>query len=327
MVIALLLIVASNPSRAGFEPLPAEVPAPAENPTTREKVALGRKLFFDRRISAGGRYSCFTCHDTLTSGDDHLALAVTPSGRVSHRNVPTVFNAAFLSTQFWYGDAATLEEQAEGPLSEMGGGDAEEVVRRVRAIPGYGREFSRAFPGAELTLKTLTQAIASYERTLITRGDAFDRFLSGETGALSASAQRGMSSFEKIGCIQCHSGPLLAGPHLPAGEGFYRKFPIHTDNVFIEKYHLSDDPGRFAATGVESDRGFWKVPQLRNIALTAPYFHNGSVATLDEAVRVMAKTQLGRDLSAADASDLVEFLKSLSGRPPRQEIPRLPPLN
>src|SRR3569833_319740 len=168
-------------------------------------------------------------------------------------------------------------------------------------------------------------SIATYERTLVTPNSAFDRYVKGDKKALSPEAQRGMKLVESVGCTACHNGSNFAGPtSLPVGEGFYQKFPTFTDNDYVTKYKLMDDHGRFEVTKDDVDKHMWRVPTWRNVALTAPYFHNGSVATLEEAVHVMAKTQLNKDLTNEQVADIVAFLNSLTGEFPKQALPRLP---
>jgi cytochrome c peroxidase len=312
-----------RPARA-LEALPRTPPIPADNPQSPAKVELGKELFFDPRISKTGRTSCFSCHDVMAGGEDNLAFGMTPEGRPTRHSVPTVWNAAYLSSQFWTGGAPTLEAQAEGPLEEMGLGDAQAVVANVRKIPGYLRQFQAVFGDGGVTLTRLTQALAAYERTLVTPGSRFDRFARGEAGALSPIALRGLRLFQSVGCVSCHSGPAFAGPTVGPGPASFAKFPVFADSELVRKYRLAEDPGRFTATQDERDRNVWRVPTLLNIAATAPYFHNGSVTSLEEAVRVMAKVQLDRELSDAAVRELTEFLKSLTGPFPRQAFPRLP---
>ena len=208
---------------------------------------------------------------------------------------------------------------------EMGMADHAAVMRRIAAIPGYQKEFRAVFGRNDpLTIDNAARAIAAYERTLVTPKSAFDRYKAGQMNAMSAEAMNGMKLAESVGCTACHSGPVFAGAGMAQGEGFYMKFPTIAGSGYDTKYHLTDDAGRMTVTKSEDDRNMWRVPQWRNVAITAPYFHNGSVPTLDEAVRVMAKTQLGRDLEPAEVTDLVAFLDSLTGEFPQQTMPRLP---
>ncbi len=311
-----------------MEPLPKLPPIPTDNPQTLAKVELGKMLFFDPRLSKTGTVSCNSCHNVMEAGEDDRANSVGVDGKTGDRSAPTVWNAAFLSAQFWDGRAGTLEDQAKGPMVnpiEMGMTNHDLVIGRLAQIPGYMQRFTAVFGGAEpLTIDHVAQAIAAYERTLVTPNSAFDRYARGQKSALSPAAVRGMQKAEALGCAACHSGPVFAGPITEPGTPFLQKFPGYTTNVYVERYHLADDPGRCKVTLDEADRGFWRVAMWRNVALTAPYFHNGSVATLHEAVKVMAKTQLDQDITDADASDIVAFLESLTGTFPAQTMPRLP---
>jgi len=313
---------------AQWEALPDKAPEPADNPTTPEKVELGRLLYFDPRFSSTGTVSCNTCHDVMLGGEDNRPVSMGVHGQTGGRSAPTVWNAAFSSVQFWDGRAASLEEQAKGPVVnpvEMGMNDLEVAMDRVRAIPGYKPYFEQAFGAKDaLTVANAAKAVAAYERTLITPNSAYDRFVKGDTAALTEQQQRGMKLFAETGCQGCHSGAAFNGPSTAMGTGFFMKFPTFTDNAYVDKYHFMDDEGRAKVTHADADKHLWKVPTLRNIALTAPYFHNGSVATLDEAVKVMAKVQLNKDLTDAQAEDIAAFLTGLTGEFPKQPLPRLP---
>lgn len=312
-----------------WEALPEIAPAPADNPTTEAKIELGKMLYFDPRISITGTVSCFSCHNVMEGGDDHRSVSIGVHGQEGGRNAPTVWNAAFLSTQFWDGRAATLEEQAKGPITnpiEMGMPDHSAAIDRVRDIPGYKPYFESAFgKGDTITIDNAAKAIATYERTLITPNSPFDRYVTGEKTAMSNEAVRGMNTFADVGCSSCHSGATFAGPAMPAGTGFRMKFPTFADNQDLEQYGLLDDKGRFESTGKEADKHLWRVPTLRNLSYTAPYFHNGAVKSLEESVQLMAQAQLNRDLSQEQVSDIVTFLESLTGEFPEQTMPHLPP--
>jgi cytochrome c peroxidase len=324
----LILGLLTAASAKAMEALPKSPPVPPDNPGTPAKIELGKKLFFDPRLSSTGTVSCNSCHNVMEAGEDDRPVSMGVDGKQGGRSAPTVWNAAYLSVQFWDGRASSLEEQAKGPIVnpvEMGMADHASVVKRIATIPGYQQEFKQVFGGKDpVNIDNVAKAIAAYERTLITPNSAFDRYQAGDRKAMSAQAQRGMKLAESVGCVTCHSGPVFSGPALPEGEGFYMNFPIAAGTDYEKKYHLADDPGRFQATKNEADRHLWRVAQWRNIALTAPYFHNGSVPDLSEAVRVMAKTQLGRDLNKQEVADLVAFLNSLSGEFPEQKMPRLP---
>ena len=175
-----------------------------------------------------------------------------------------------------------------------------------------------------MTVENAARAVAAYERTLITPDSAYDRYVKGDKQAMSEQQVRGMNLFADTGCTACHSGPAFNGPAMAPGTGFFMKFPTFADNDYVSKYKLADDTGRFTVTAAEADKHVWKVPTLRNITLTAPYFHNGAVGTLDEAVRVMAVVQLNKDLSDEQVTDIVAFLDALTGEFPEQPMPRLP---
>ena len=311
-----------------WQALPNTAPAPADNPTTAEKVELGRMLYFDPRFSHTGTVSCNSCHNLMLGGEDNRPFSMGIHGKTGGRSAPTVWNAAFASAQFWDGRAATLEDQAKGPVVnpvEMGMSDLEKAMDRVRAIPGYKPYFVKAFgEDNPMTVENAARAVAAFERTMITPNSSYDRFVKGDKTALNAQQQRGMQTFTDVGCTGCHSGPAFNGPAMAPGAGFFMKFPTFADNDYVKKYDLVKDKGRFEVTKKDSDMHLFKVPTLRNIALTAPYFHNGSVATLDEAVRVMARTQLNKELSDQQVTDVVAFLNGLTGEFPEQSLPRLP---
>jgi cytochrome c peroxidase len=326
--LAVILGVLAVAGAGAMEALPKSVPAPAHNPSTPAKVELGKKLYFDPRLSASGTVSCNSCHNVMEAGEDDRSVSIGVDGQKGGRSSPTVWNAAFLSVQFWDGRAASLEAQAKGPMVnpvEMGMQDHVAVMKRVASIPGYAQEFKKVFGGENaVNIDNAAMAIAAYERTLVTPNSPFDRYLAGNKQALSAQAQRGMKLVETAGCTACHSGPVFAGPAMAEGEGFFMKFPTVPGSAYEGKYRLTEDLGRFSVTKAEADRNMWRVAQWRNIAVTAPYFHNGSVPTLGEAVRVMAKTQLGRDLQPEEVTDVTAFLNSLTGEFPTQTMPRLP---
>lgn len=309
--------------------LPARAPEPASNPSTPAKVELGKMLFFDPRFSETGTVACATCHNVMEGGDDHRPVSIGVHGQKGGRNAPTVWNAAFLSAQFWDGRAPTLEAQAKGPVVnpvEMGMKDLGAAVDRIRRIDGYRVHFKNAFgPGETITADNAAKAIAAYERTLITPGSAYDRFVSGDATAMTEQQQRGMRRFAEIGCANCHQGPNFSGPVLPNGTPFLMKFPTFPASPFVAVFDLAKDQGRFESTGREADRHMWRVPTLRNLTYTAPYMHNGMVKTLPDAVRVMASAQLDRTLTDNEVGDIVAFLGSLTGPFPDQQMPRLPP--
>ena len=308
--------------------MPSRIPIPKNNPQTDAKVELGKQLYFDPRISVTGTVSCNSCHNVMSNGTDSRPVSAGAHGKLGDRNAPTVFNAAFRSVQFWDGRAASLEDQAKGPPTnpiEMGMPSGDAIVERIQAIPGYRKQFAEVFGGSQpVTFDHIAQAIASFERTLVTSDSPYDRFLAGDKNALSPAAQRGLKLMDEVGCSSCHSGPQFNGPAQPMGTGFYMKFPLNSDHPNVGKYNLVADAGRYSVTHQESDRQMFVVQSLRNVEVTAPYFHNGSVKSLDEAVRVMAQTQLDKTLTGGQVQDIVAFLDSLTGEFPQITLPRLP---
>jgi cytochrome c peroxidase len=307
---------ASAPARpAGvpplFEPLPDSAPEPADNRATPARLALGHKLFFEPKLSRSGTISCNTCHVVGAGGVDAREVAMGEGARTGARNSPTVFNAAFLKAQFWDGRAPTLEEQAKGPIQAHVEMDLspDEAVSRLRNT-GYEPLFAEAFAGeaAPLTFDNVARAIAAFERTLLTPGAPFDRYLAGDTAALDAPQKEGLTLFQASGCLGCHTGPLLGGNGYAAFT--HRK--------------ASGDVGREAVTRNAADRYVFRIAPLRNVSETAPYFHDGSAATLDEAIAVMGQVQLQRTFNDAEVAALVAFLRSLTGEFPSITYPSLP---
>jgi cytochrome c peroxidase len=331
-VITVALALAATATEA-LVPLPAQPPVPAHNPMSAAKVELGKQLFFDPRLSLDGTISCASCHNVVTGGgDDDRATSVGVAGKLGNRSAPTVLNAAFMNVLFWDGRAVSLEEQAKGPLInpvEMAMPDHAAVIGRLKKIPGYVTQFKAVFGAKDaLTIDNVARAIAAYERTLLTPNSPVDRFLKGDKQALSAQAQRGMKLFDRLGCVSCHSGPNYSGHIQKEGFLFYpwnlQKFPTFRGSIYETKYELTNDLGRFAVTRNRKDMRMFRIPSLRNIALTAPYMHNGKVPNLEEAIRVMAKTQLNKELEDDQVKDVAAFLEGLTGRLPQQEKPRLP---
>jgi len=318
---------AAQASAIEWQALPDVAPAPADNPTTQAKVELGKMLFMDPRFSSTGTVACNSCHNIMEGGDDSRSVSMGVHGKTGGRNAPTVWNSAFHSVQFWDGRAPLLEDQAKGPVAnpvEMGMKDVETAMERVRQIPGYKAYFDKAFGENSMTVDNAARAVAAFERTLITPNSAYDKFVKGDKQAMSEQQLRGMDTFASSGCTSCHSGAAFNGPLMKLGEGFFTRFPTFTDNVYVAQYKLADDKGRQEATGNSADANMFRTQTLRNITDTAPYFHNGSVNDLSEAVRVMAKTQLNKALSDADVADMVAFLGALTGEYPEITMPRLP---
>ncbi|MCU7932304.1 MAG: c-type cytochrome [Candidatus Thiodiazotropha sp. (ex Codakia rugifera)] len=323
----------TNNSTYVWEALPEQAPSPKNNPVTPEKVALGERLFFDKKLSRDGTLSCSTCHDVIGgSGDDGRARSIGIDGQQGGRNAPTVWNTAFQSVLFWDGRAVSLEEQAKGPLvnpTEMGMVSLTAVEERIRKDTTYQQAFAQAF-GVEqpITIQRIVEAIAAYERTLITPDTPYDRFVRGDLDALSPEQLQGMALFQSLGCVSCHFGPNFSGASLFDPRAPMRIFPIYP-TPYEQQYELTHDSG---AAGGGGGRGSWRVPSLRNVALTGPWFHNGSVTDLAEAVRVMSSVQLGRtgrylvwadtnkvftqldrpELDEHEVNDIVAFLHALS---------------
>lgn len=290
-----------------FAPLPA-VSAPA----SPDRAPLGRQLFFETRVSADGNVSCAHCHQPDLYGTDGLPKSFGVFGKANPRNAPTIFNAALQFKQHWRGDRENLEEQAEksllGPAS-FGNPDYAVVIAKLKAIAGYPELFAKAFPedADPVNQKNWANAIGAYERTLFTPSQ-FDAFLAGNAQALSASEQVGLRKFIDLGCANCHDGVGVGG-------GSFQKFGLFQD--YWKATGVSEpDKGRFDVTKDEADLYVFKVPSLRNVAKTPPYFHDGSVADLPQAVRIMGKAQLGVDLADEDVDSIVAFLGSLTGPVP-----------
>jgi cytochrome c peroxidase len=294
-----------------FQPLPKD-PASEEFPTTRERVELGRSLFFDPRLTIDGNMSCSSCHQPALYGTDARPRAIGVQQRPHPRNAPTVLNVGALNTIHWRGDRDSLEDQvAKAATSPITSGQPDEnaVIDRLSRITGYAPLLKAAFPNKPqpATLENLAKAISAYERTLLTPSP-FDTYLAGNQEALSPAARAGLAKFINTGCVTCHNGAGVGG-------GMYRKFGV------VEDYWKATgsepvDKGRADVTKDPADLYVFRVASLRNVAMTPPYFHDGSVATLPEAVKVMARVQLGVTLSDTDRRDIVAFLENLTGELP-----------
>lgn len=302
-----------------FEPIPdvAVIDGGSPNPAA---VALGTMLFFEPRLSESHSISCNTCHVIGMGGVDMLETSVGHRWMRGGRNSPTVLNAVFNTAQFWDGRAADLTEQAGGPLVnpvEMAT-TATHAIEMLKAIPGYAEPFAKAFPDEPdpISLGNVEAAIAAFEATLITPDAPFDLYLKGDAAALGEEEKAGLALFIETGCANCHNGVNVGG-------GMYAPFGV------VEKpgaeFLPPDDHGRFEVTKSVDDEYVYKVPTLRNIALTPPYFHTGRSWDLRQAVAVMATSQLGADLSAADIDAITAFLRSLTGKQPQVIYPTLPP--
>jgi cytochrome c peroxidase len=301
---------------AMFGALPADM-ASAENPSTDEKVALGRMLYFETRLSKNQDLSCNSCHLLDKYGVDNEPTSKGHRGQRGERNSPTVYNAALHLAQFWDGRAATVEEQAKGPVLnpvEMALPDAKAVEKVLASMPEYVDAFKKAFPEDKnpVSFDNMAKAIGAFERKLVTPG-RWDKFLGGDKAALTEEEKAGLLKFTEVGCTACHGGPNLGGT-------MYMKLGL------VAPWPNTKDEGRAAVTKNEADKFVFKSSSLRNIEKTAPYFHDGSVATLPEAVKLMAKHQLGRELTDADTTSIVAFLGALTGELPTALIaaPELP---
>jgi cytochrome c peroxidase len=308
-------------ARQVFQPLPKDM-SPAGAAVNKDLVALGRMLFFDPRVTADSNVSCATCHQPALYGTDARPTSIGVQQRQHPRNAPTILNAALTFVNHWRGDRESLEDQAKQALESpiTSGLDEHDVVDRLRRIGGYAPLFEAAFPKDThpITIKTMAMAIAAYERTLVTPS-RFDAYLAGDVAALSPAARAGLQSFIRVGCATCHSGVGIGG-------GMYQKFGI-VEDYWIATGSRTIDKGRTDVTKDSADLYVFRVPSLRNVAMTAPYFHDGSVATLADAVRVMARVQLGLKLSDPEVNDIVAFLGSLTGNLPPEfaAAPVLPP--
>ncbi len=291
-----------------FKPLPADMGTP-ESPVTAERVHLGRLLFFDPRISTDGAVSCARCHEPALYGTDALPRSIGAEHRTHPRHAQTVLNAAVQFVQHWRGDRTSVEDQAVKALTAPpahGNASFASAMAKLKAIPGYAPLFALAFPREDtpITPDNWGKAIGAYMRTLVTPAP-FDAFLRGDEGALTTAAQRGLRTFIAVGCATCHNGVGIGG-------SMYQKFGV-TEDYWRATGSTKVDQGRFDVTQNPGDLYVFKVASLRNVAMTPPYFHDGSVATLPEAVRIMGRVQLGRTLTDGEVTDIVAFLSSLTG--------------
>jgi cytochrome c peroxidase len=295
-----------------FAPLP-DVMVSAANPITDAKIELGRRLFFETKLSLGNDLSCDGCHDLGKFGADTGAVSAGHLGKTGTRNAPTVYNAAGQVAQFWDGRASDVEAQALVPILdtvEMAMPSGRAVVARLRADTLYRRMFAAAFPGERdpITFPNLGRAVGAFERKLVTPS-RWDRFLRHDVGALTNAEKAGFNTFAATGCITCHNGTYVGGA-MYMKAGVVRPWPDTTD------------PGRMAITHQPGDRMVFKVPSLRNVEHTGPYFHNGAVRSLDTAVVWMARYQLGKTLSREQAAQIVTWLRALSGVIPARYVAR-----
>ena len=309
-------------AQAVFKPLPDLAEMQKVRPFTEEQVKLGQQLWYENRLSKGNTVSCNSCHNLATAGVDNMPTSAGHKSQFGARNSPTALNAALLGSQFWDGRAADVEEQADGPLLnpvEMANATEADAAAKIAGIPEYQEKFKAAFPeDGAVSFKNITTALGAFERTLLTP-TRWDDYLKGNVSALSEQERKGVRAFMDNGCMSCHSGVNLGGT-------MFQKFGL-VDGPYWK--HIDDpkhDKGRADVTKKAEDEFFFRVPGLRNVERTYPYFHNGSVWELDKAVNIMAKAQLGKTLAPEDTENIVAFLKALSGNVPEsaRTMPELP---
>ena len=303
-----------------FGVVPAEPPALEQNEITPEKVELGKMLYFEPRLSASHLISCNTCHNVGMGGHDYLPTSIGHGWQKGPRNAPTVFNAVFNAAQFWDGRAADLAEQAKGPVQagvEMAS-TPELVVETLGSMPDYVELFERAFPGQDnpLNFDNMAHAIEVFEATLTTPNSRFDQFVGGDDSALNEQEKEGLTHFIKKGCAGCHGGVNFGG------QQYYPFGLVQKPGADVLP---EGDKGRFEVTRTATDEYVFRAAPLRNIELTAPYFHSGAVWSLEEAVAIMSSAQLGTELSDEEVDAITAFLKTLTGEIPKITYPELPP--
>ena len=296
------------------EPIQPIKPAVVKNP---DMVELGKMLFFDPRLSKSGFISCNSCHNLSMGGTDNIPSSIGHKWFQGPINAPTVLNSSMSLAQFWDGRAKDLKEQAGGPIANPGemGSTHKLAIEVIQSIPQYHGYFEKAFGSKEINIDKVTEAIAAFEDTLVTPNSRFDKWLKGDKAAINQQELGGYELFKNIGCVCCHSGAAVWG-------AMYQKFGVHTPYKTASKIE-----GRKAVTGKDEDLNVFKVPTLRNIELTYPYFHDGAVTSLEDAVRTMGKVQLNKDLNEKDVDSIVAFLKTLTGDQPNIKLPILPPSN
>ncbi|SFW10697.1 cytochrome-c peroxidase [Nitrosovibrio sp. Nv17] len=315
LIISLLSIGAISATAgtpAADEPIQ---PIEAAKPKNPGLVELGKMLFFDPRLSKSGFISCNSCHNLSLGGTDNLPTSIGHKWFEGPISAPTVLNSSMNVAQFWDGRAKDLKEQAGGPIANPGemGFTHELAIGVLHSIPQYRERFKQLFRSDKIDIGMVTEAIAAFEETLVTPDSRFDKWLKGDKKALSKTELEGYQIFKESGCVACHNGPAVGG-------GSFQKFGIH------EAYKTTNAAqGRFGVTGEDADRLLFKVPTLRNVELTYPYFHDGAAVTLEEAVELMGRLQLGRKFSKDETDKIVAFLKTLTGKQPDITLPILPP--
>jgi cytochrome c peroxidase len=301
-------------AQAGLAQEPIQPISPATD-VNAKAVELGKKLYFDARLSKSGFISCNSCHNLSMGGTDNLPTSIGHGWSEGPINSPTVLNSRYNVAQFWDGRAADLQAQAGGPIANPGEMASSHPLALdvLKSIPAYVQEFTSVYGSADITIDRVTAAIAEFEKTLVTPNSRFDRWLGGDSKALSAQEQAGYVTFKAVGCTGCHNGPAVGG-------GMFMKMGL------LAAYETQNPAeGRIAVTGNAADRNVFKVPTLRNVELTYPYFHDGSVQLLPQAVDLMAKLQLGRTLTQEEITNVTAFLLTLTGEQPQFALPLLPP--
>lgn len=301
-----------------FKPLPSTIPMVKDNKITPQKIDLGKDLFFDPRLSASGVFSCNSCHNLATGGDDNLETSIGHGWQRGPRNSPTVFNSVLNEAQFWDGRAEDLKAQAKGPIQagvEMAN-TPDNVVKTLKSMPPYVEAFKAAFPGDKdaVTFDNMAKAIEAYEATLITPAP-FDAWLNGDDDALTADQKKGLALFMDKGCSACHSGVNVGG------HGYYPFGVVERPGAEILP---ANDKGRFVVTKTVADEYVYRAAPLRNVSVTRPYFHSGKVWDLGQAVAIMGSSQLGEELNPGEVKLIVTFLDSLTGKVPPVAYPVLP---
>jgi cytochrome c peroxidase len=290
-------------------------PIAAAAPANPALVELGKKLFFDPRLSKSGFISCNSCHNLSMGGSDNLKSSIGHNWQKGPINAPTVLNSSMNVAQFWDGRAKDLQAQAGGPIANPGEMAFSHglAVSMLQTIPGYVAEFKKVFGTEKVTIEEVTKAIAAFEETLVTPNSRFDAWLKGDKKALTDKELAGYKLFKEGGCVACHNGPAVGG-------NSFQKMGV------VEPYKASSPAeGRVAVTGKDADRFNFKVPTLRNVEMTYPYFHDGAANTLPEAVDTMARIQLGKKFTPDENAKVVAFLKTLTGDQPKFTLPILPP--
>jgi len=311
---SLAALFAASPAFADTSKEPIQ-PIKAAKGQDPAMVELGKKLWFDPRLSKSGFISCNSCHNLSMGGSDNLKTSIGHNWQQGPINSPTVLNSSLSLAQFWDGRAKDLQEQAGGPIANPGemAFTHELAVDLLQSIPGYVTEFKKVFKTDKIDIKNVTKAIAVFEETLVTPNSRFDKWLKGDKKALAANELEGYKLFKDSGCVACHNGPAVGG-------NSFQKMGV------VEPYKASSPAeGRSAVTGNDADRFNFKVPTLRNVEMTYPYFHDGAADTLPEAVDTMARIQLGKKFSAEENAKVVAFLKTLTGEQPKLTLPILPP--